>query len=168
MRRNILLVALFLLFGTVLQAGRLRVVYRGNLPSVMVEINGHGRGRISRNSTRVFRVLRRNARIRLYSGEMESVKNVRIPRMRTTTVRFFRPVFRGVVLRLEGRYNWARVYINGRMRGRVYRDRPRLIRLPPGRVYRIQAVRRAIIRGEYRVVLARSGPRAARTITFDF
>lgn len=168
MRRIALAAVLFVLTGTVLAARRLSIVYQGNLPSVTLFINGEARGRLFRDQTRVVRAHGRVVEVRLAHGELEAVRRVHLLQYRTRRVVFDRPLFHGAIIRLEGRYDWAVVHVNGRPSGRVYRDRPLYLPLAPGRLYRIQAVRRALIRGEYRVRIAPGGEAAVRRITFDF
>jgi len=168
LRRFALLFLIAALFPGMLVARRIRIIYRGNVPEVTLRINGKNRGNLQRRESRIVHVVRRFVRVTLFRGRMRYTRRIFVPKRRIRTLIMRRPYFRGVVLRLEGRYEWARVYINGRRRGRVYRDRPRYISLRPGRVYRIQAIRRAFIRGRYRVRIARYGRRAVRRLSFEF
>lgn len=168
MRRIAIAALLFVLCTTVLAARRLSIVYRGNLPSVNLFINGEPRGRLHRDQPRLVHALGRFVEVRLAHGRLESVRRVHILPFQIQRVVFDRPRFHGAIIRLEGRYDWAVIHVNGRPEGRVYRDQPLYLPLAPGRIYRIQAVRRAMIRGDYQVRIAPGGEAAVRRITFDF
>ena len=168
MRFSAVLILIFGIFVSDLSARRLRIIYRGNIPNVNLRVNGRRMGKIYRGEPRTVHVERRRARVTLSKGHSRYSRRVYVPLLRTKTVVMRRPYFRGAILTLDGRYEWARVYVNGRRRGRIYRGRPRYLRLEPGRVYRIQAVRRAFIRGRYRVRVSRYGRRAVRRLHFDF
>lgn len=149
-------------------SGSLRIIYRGNIPSVRLRVDGRSMGVVRRGEPRTVEVARGHSKVTLYRGRIRHSRRIYVPRLRTRTVVIRKPYFRGVILTLEGRYEWARVYINGKQQGRVYREQPRYIPLRPARTYRIQAIRRALIRGHYSIQVARFGREAVRRLTFDF
>lgn len=118
-------------------------------------INGRYKGRIYRSRYRTFRLrTRRRYRMRVrrtWAGNRwYRYKSVYLGRYGGRKTVFFHPKkrygssrYRNVRFKMtsSSQVRWAKLYINGRYRGRVYRNRYKRVRLRTGRRYRVVAKR---------------------------
>jgi len=142
------------------EAGRtrrfIRVRYQGRLPYVRLYINGDYRATVRRGSSRSFYLrTRRRYRIRARYASRSSTKNIYLsPGSSTKIVTFYAPSraresiedldeaprkrYARLQIRYRGRKRYARCYIDGNYRGKIYRREYRTFRVRTGRYYTIK------------------------------